>query len=158
SADAFAADAKLADDLKAAHRYHAACSAALAAAGQAEDAAKLDDKEKTRLRQQALDWLRADLALRRKQLRSWWPGRAGQARAALAHWQKDPDLASLRDQAALAKLPAQEQKAFARLWADVQALLKKAGAEGQELRPASCRGAAGRLGRRKRGRRLARAA
>jgi len=42
-------------------------SAALAAAGQGEDAAKLDDKERTRLRKQALDWLRADLALRRKQ-------------------------------------------------------------------------------------------
>src|SRR5262249_50569117 len=43
-AGAFAADPKLADDLRAAHRYSAACYAALAAAGQGEDAAKLDDK------------------------------------------------------------------------------------------------------------------
>src|SRR6516164_4586354 len=56
-AAAFAADPKLADDLKAGHRYRAACAAALAAAGQGEDAAKLDDKEKVRLRKQALDWL-----------------------------------------------------------------------------------------------------
>src|SRR5262249_47191276 len=42
-ADAFAADASLADDPKLAHRYHAACHAALAAAGQGKDAAKLDD-------------------------------------------------------------------------------------------------------------------
>ena len=37
-AAAFAADPKLADDLKAGHRYNAACFAALAAAGQGEDA------------------------------------------------------------------------------------------------------------------------
>jgi len=41
----------------------------------------------------------------------------------LRHWQQDSDLASLRDAAALAKLPAEEQKAFAQLWADVAALL-----------------------------------
>jgi len=45
---------------------------------------------------------------------------------ALRHWQKDTDLAGIRDKAALAKLPAQEQKAFTQLWADVAALLKKA--------------------------------
>ena len=48
-AAAFAADPKLADDLEAGHRYNAACYAALAAAGQGEDAAKLDDKDKARL-------------------------------------------------------------------------------------------------------------
>jgi hypothetical protein len=35
-------------------------------------------------------------------------------------------LAGIRDKAALVKLPAEEQKAFTRLWADVAALLKKA--------------------------------
>jgi hypothetical protein len=44
----------------------------------------------------------------------------------LSHWRKDADLAGLRDQSALAKLSAQEQKAFAQLWADVAATLKKA--------------------------------
>ena len=43
-------------------RYDAACSAALAAAGQGVDSANLDDQERTRLRKQALHWLRADLA------------------------------------------------------------------------------------------------
>ena len=57
-AEAFAADATLADDLKAGHRYDAACFAARAAAGEVENPAKLDNKERTRLRQQALDWLR----------------------------------------------------------------------------------------------------
>ena len=45
---------------------------------------------------------------------------------ALRHWQQDADLAGIRDAAALAKLPADEQKAFSKLWADVAAVLKKA--------------------------------
>src|SRR5262249_12347106 len=60
-ADAFAADPEQADDVKSAHRYHAACCAALAAA-----ALKPNDKEQPRLRRQALDWLRADLAVWKK--------------------------------------------------------------------------------------------
>jgi hypothetical protein len=47
----------------------------------------------------------------------------------LRHWQKDTDLAGLRDKEAMAKLPAQEQKAFTQFWADVAALVKKAGQE-----------------------------
>ena len=109
---------------KAGHRYNAACFAALAAAGQGEDAAKLDDKERTRLRKQALDWLRADLALRGKQLETGKPADRAEVQQALRHWQQDTDLAGIRDAAALAKLPAEEQKAFTQLWADVAALLK----------------------------------
>ena len=56
--EAFTADAKLADDLHAGHRYDAACSAALSAAGQAKDADKLTDQERADLRNQALQWLR----------------------------------------------------------------------------------------------------
>jgi tetratricopeptide (TPR) repeat protein len=41
-------------------------------------------------------------------------------------WRQAPDLASVRDAAALTKLTADEQKAFAQLWTDVEALLKKA--------------------------------
>jgi tetratricopeptide (TPR) repeat protein len=126
SADAFVADPKVADDLKAGHRYKAACSAALAAAGQGEDAARLDDKEKARLRQQALAWLKADLALRTKQQQSGQPADRLDAQQKLKHWQKDSDLAGIRDAIALAKLPAEERAACEKLWADVQALLKRA--------------------------------
>ena len=95
--DAFASDPRAADDLEAGHRYNAACAAALAAAGQGEDAARLDDNERTRLRKQALDWLKADLAARGSRVDSGPP----EARAAivrtLSHWQKDTDLAGLRD-------------------------------------------------------------
>src|SRR5262249_52630365 len=104
---------------------NAACSAALAAAGQGEDA-RLGEMERLELRRRALTWLRADLALRSKQIRSWWPGEAAQARAALARWQKDRDLAGLRDSAALAKLRAEEGGPCETLWGDVRALLKKA--------------------------------
>jgi serine/threonine-protein kinase len=125
-ADAFAADPKLADDLGSAHRYSAACFAALAAAGQGQDASKLDGKEKARLRKQALDWLRADLALRTKQRESGQPAERAAVQRALRHWQKDTDLASIRDKSALARLPADEQKVFAQFWADVAAPLKNA--------------------------------
>jgi hypothetical protein len=125
-AEAFDADPKLAEDLEAAHRYSAACSAALAAAGQGQDAAKLDDAERTRLRKQALDWLRADLALRTKQIESANPADRATVQQKMIHWQKDTDLAGIRDKAALAKLPGEEQKACTQLWVDVAALLKKA--------------------------------
>lgn len=126
STEAFAAEPKLADNLKARHRYNAACSAALAAAAKGPNSGKLDDKQRARLRKQALDWLEADLAGWTKLLDSGPPQARPFIVQALTHWQKDADLAGIRDKAALAKLPAQEQKAFTQLWADVAALLKKA--------------------------------
>jgi tetratricopeptide (TPR) repeat protein len=131
-AEAFAADPRLANDPLQPHRYNAACAAALAAAGRGEDAKLLPDKEVALLRRQALAWLRADLAARRSQLKSWLPGLADQARQALAHWQQDPDLAGLRDKDAVAKLPADEQPAWRQLWTDVEALLQKAQGAGKE--------------------------
>src|SRR5262249_6257908 len=52
-AEAFAADPKLADDLRTGARYYAACAAALAGCGRGKDAKSLDEKERGRLRQQA---------------------------------------------------------------------------------------------------------
>jgi serine/threonine-protein kinase len=126
SAEAFAADPKLASDLQGRYRYSAACSASLAAAGRGEDAAGLDDKERARLRRHALDWLRADLALWTKQLESDKPAVRAVVPQALRHWQKDTDLAGIRDKTALAKLPNAEQTPFIQFWAEVAALLKKA--------------------------------
>jgi hypothetical protein len=42
----------------------------------------------------------------------------------LRHWQTGPDLAGLRDQDALARLP--QDQAWGQLWADVADLLKRA--------------------------------
>jgi serine/threonine-protein kinase len=125
-ADAFAAEPKLAAEPPSGHRYNAACNAALAAAGQGEDAMNLADEERTRLRQQALDWLRADLTAWTKVLDKGPPQARQVVAQTLQHWQKDTDLAGLRDKAALDKLPAAERDAWQRLWADVDALLKRA--------------------------------
>jgi serine/threonine-protein kinase len=125
-ADAFAAQATLADDLRTGHRYNAACWAALAAAEQGASTAR----EGGRLRRQALDWLRADLAAWGKGVSEGaTPGRAA-AEKALRHWQQDADLASVRDWAALARLPREERADWARLWADVADLLEEAGGQG----------------------------
>jgi hypothetical protein len=114
------------DDTVEGHHYNVTCKAALAAAGHGEDAAKLDDPERSRLRKQALDWLRADLAPRIKQIHSANPTDRAAAQQALRRWRKDTDLAAIRDSSALAKLPEAERKACTQLWADVAALLEKA--------------------------------
>src|SRR5262249_34085649 len=107
-------------------RFALACGLARAAAGQGEPGARRDRKDQGRLRQQALDSLREGLALSPRQRQAGTPAERAKVRKALHQWQKDTDLASLRDQAALARLPAQEREAFTRLWADVAALVKKA--------------------------------
>jgi hypothetical protein len=53
------------------------------------------------------------------------PGRAA-VRQTLQHWQKRPDLAGVRDKAALDRLPAAERDAWQRLWSDVGSLLQRA--------------------------------
>jgi hypothetical protein len=122
-ADAFAAEPKLAADFDEQHRYHAACSAALAAAGQGEDATKLDDKERVRLRRQALDWLRDELTTYAEPS---IPYISRYIQPRLAPWRQDPDLASLRDPQALDRLPENERAPWRALWRDVDELLKKA--------------------------------
>jgi serine/threonine-protein kinase len=121
--EALAVQPALAEDLKASHRYNAACMAALAGCLPGADDPPLSEAVRARWREQALAWLRADLALWTQVLAS---GKA-EARAAglhmLTHWQRDPDLAGLRDEAALAKLPAAEREACRQLWAAVQQLL-----------------------------------
>jgi Tfp pilus assembly protein PilF len=124
-ADAFAADPKLAADKGQQHRYNAACSAALAAAGQGEDARSLPDKDAQRLRQQALDWLRADLAAYAKLAERDEPAAKQTVRQKMVHWQQNADLASVRDRDALDRLPEAERMAWYQLWDDVTGLLKK---------------------------------
>ena len=43
----------------------------------------------------------------------------------LQHCRKDPDLAGIRDPAAVAKVPPDEREECKKLWADVATLLKK---------------------------------
>jgi Flp pilus assembly protein TadD len=125
-AEAFAADRNLADDVNSGNRYNAACCAALTAAGQGKDPALPDDKEKARLRGQALAWLQADLTLWSKQAESAQPQDRATAMKTLRHWQQDLDLASVRNADALAKLTPAEREAWRKLWAAVDDLLAKA--------------------------------
>ncbi len=112
-ATVFAARPALADDLGSANRYNAACAAA-----QAADGARLGETERAGLRRQALDWLRADLAQAAKLRRD---GKSGGP--PFTTWRTDTDLAAVRDQVPLAKLPATEREEWRRLWADVDASL-----------------------------------
>jgi serine/threonine-protein kinase len=125
-AAAFAPDPRLAADLKQQHRYNAACCAALAAAGRAEDAKALPDKVRLMLRRQALAWLRDDLAAYAQLAERDDPAARGSVRRRLAHWQQDADLASVRDPQALDLLLEDERRPWRQLWDDVAALLKKA--------------------------------
>jgi serine/threonine protein kinase/Flp pilus assembly protein TadD len=108
-----------------AHRYNAACVVALAGCGRGKDADKLDDKERARLRQQALDWLRADLAAWQMRLVNAPDKGRPAVRQVLRYWKQDSDLAGVRGEA-LAKLPEAERQAWQRLWDDAAALLRRA--------------------------------
>ncbi|HVS40470.1 MAG TPA: serine/threonine-protein kinase, partial [Gemmataceae bacterium] len=127
--DAFTDDPKLAESMNSGPRYTAACCAAHAGCGMTGDGRNLDEKERAGWRRQAVDWLRATLEVRAKRLE----GGPAQGRKIVAmsmrRWQQDTDLSGLRDAAELGKLPADEQEACKRLWADVQVLLDKAEAK-----------------------------
>jgi tetratricopeptide (TPR) repeat protein len=125
--DAFSNDTRLADDLQNPHRYNAACAAAVAGAGRGKDAANLDDKERARLRRQALDWLRADLAAYHRLLDKE-PAKARLViKQRMQHWWQDADFSSVRGNDALGRLPEAERRAWRQLWDDVAALRKQAG-------------------------------
>jgi tetratricopeptide (TPR) repeat protein len=123
--EAFATNPKLADMLAGGHRYNAACVAALAGCGHGKDTGGLDEKERARLRQQALHWLRADLAAWGRQLEKGAAKTHPVVAAQMRHWQVDPDFARMRGKEALAKLPEPERAAWRQLWADVEKMLDK---------------------------------
>jgi serine/threonine-protein kinase len=123
--EAFDRDVKLTDNMQRQFRYNAACAAVLAGSGKGEDAAKLDDKDRGRLRKQALDWLRADLVIWAKQAESSKADDRAIVVQILKLWQEDADLACVRDKSALEKLPDAERAEWDKLWAEVAELLKK---------------------------------
>ncbi len=125
-AAALAADPKLGDNLQAGHRYNAACCAALAGTGRGKDDPAPDEATRARLRGQALTWLRADLAAWSKILDSDDPKARAVVAPMLRHWQEDPDLAGVRDEAELARLPESERGSWRRLWSEVATPLARA--------------------------------
>jgi serine/threonine-protein kinase len=127
--------ALLAHNLGNSRVYDAACVATLAGCGQGEDGARLSDTERAGWRRQAVDWLRVDLTRRGKHLAGKAP--PAQMQQQLSWWLRDPDLAGIRDAAALAKLPEAEQARCRQLWADVAQLLHQAasGPDAAKARP-----------------------
>jgi hypothetical protein len=123
-AEAFAHDAKFADDLQTGNRYNAACTAALAGCGRGADAPAAE-ADRAALRAQALKWLQADLTAWKPQTKNLLPAVRTQAVNALAHWREDDDLAGVRGADALMKLPEAERQEWQKLWADLDALLPK---------------------------------
>jgi Flp pilus assembly protein TadD len=125
-ADAFGQRPSLMDGPRSNHRYNAACSAALAGCGKGRDEPAPGPADRARLRAQALDWLKADLAATARRLdASPAPDRAG-VEAWLLHWRNDPDLAGVRDAKELAKLPEATRPEWQALWDAVDALLHRA--------------------------------
>jgi len=124
-ADAFAAEPKLAADLDRQHRYNAACSAALASAGQGEDALRLPDKVVGMFRRWALGWLRDDLTTYAKLAEQNNPAVKQAVQQRLVHWRRDLDLASVRTPQALDLLADNERAACQALWRDVEELLSR---------------------------------
>ncbi len=121
-AAAFAEQPRLAGDLNQQHRYNAACAAALAGCGQGADADKLCEKERARLRQQALDWLHADLKVYRRELEKAADKVRGAVAQRMQHWLQDTDFAGVRGADALARLPEGERQQWHDLWQEVEAL------------------------------------
>ena len=89
-------------------------------------AATVPDKARASLHKRALEWLRADLAGRTRQLKGDSPLVRAEVRLVLHIWRSDPALAGVRDAGRLAALPSEERAAWQQFWADVAALAAKA--------------------------------
>jgi serine/threonine protein kinase/tetratricopeptide (TPR) repeat protein len=120
---AFAAHPWLFKDLRS-FRLHAAYSATQAGFGQGPDAHRLGPQQRARLRQQALDWLRAELAVWVKELNDH-PYTARQVQEVIGYWQADV-AAVARNPEALARLPAAERRQWQQLLANIPDTLRRA--------------------------------
>ncbi|MCK6460539.1 MAG: tetratricopeptide repeat protein, partial [Planctomycetes bacterium] len=107
-------------------RYNAACAAALGGSGMGAET--LDDAERSRLRGLAIEWLRAELAAEGDRLKEGSEAARRGVRQNLFYWLLDSELAGIRDEARLARLPAGERRMCRALWRDVDAILSRAGA------------------------------
>jgi serine/threonine-protein kinase len=116
----------LPDELELGHHFLAACAAAQAAAGNGGDADKLEERERTRLRQEALEWMQAELAARGKQATSARAAERVGVPRTLRRWQSDPALAGIRDKDGIAGLPETERQAWQKFWTEVDTLLERA--------------------------------
>jgi hypothetical protein len=128
-AEAFRIQPQLAGAQPSELRNNAACAAALAGCGQGKDAEALSPEERARLRQRALEWLRAEVAAWRAVLERARGKAAPVVAQQMAHWLQDTNFAGVRGPEALARLPKEEREAWQKFWAEVEQLCSKARAE-----------------------------
>ena len=114
---AFALEPARANDLVQGYRYHAAGCAARAGSGLGRDQQAPGDA--ARWRNQALEWLRAELTARRQQIAGGRAEQARESREKLHSWQTDPHLARVRKRNFLDKLPEPEQASWREFWTQV---------------------------------------
>jgi tetratricopeptide (TPR) repeat protein len=130
-ADALAADPALADDRKSASPgEHPAREDAARAAAQAGCGAGRDDPPdaaaRTKLRRQALEWMRAELAAWAKEVDAGHSALRSDTQAALTRWRSgELDLAGVHSPDGLARWPEAERADWRAFWADVDALQKR---------------------------------
>jgi tetratricopeptide (TPR) repeat protein len=98
--------------------HRAAGFAALASGGPGQDAG-----QRAALRDKALNWLRAELDVRRARIARGTPEEVGKQREALRAWLKNGNLRNVKPEA-VASFPEPEQEAWLRLWAEVAVLGK----------------------------------
>ncbi len=119
---AFAIDPNLANDSTFSSRYVAATAAAKIGCGKGTKGLALDEPAKAKIRRQALDWLKADLAANRDAA-SRSPRDGHFTELTLLSWKADIDLAGVRDPDGLAILPEVERTEWQDLWLKVDRLL-----------------------------------
>ena len=125
-AEALEAEPGLGNDRRNGHRYNAACAASLGASGEGRGDPPPDDAQKTKLRGQALGWLKAELATWKGLLASGPPGIRPAVVQTLNHWKQDKDLAAIRDAGPLSRIPEAERKEWQALWSEVEMVLDRA--------------------------------
>jgi serine/threonine-protein kinase len=128
---AFTAQPRFAANPRTFHRFEAACAAALTGAGLASDGGELDEAERGRWWQQALDWLQADIDLLRQRLEN---GKGQECLMVLRGWFPLATQHRFRDPKWAAKLPYVKRRAWDHLWADIDDLWKQANAGGGQAR------------------------
>ncbi len=121
---AFTLDRAAAENLATGSRHQAARCALLAAQGRGKDAPS-DEGERAQLRRQALEWLRADLALWAKRADDKSNSQRAAVRQSLNAMRTHDALIGVRDEKALAALPEGERRAWQEFWTEVAALLTR---------------------------------
>ena len=119
-ADAVSADPEFPEHSPWAIRRIAAGAAVLAGCGEPGGNATLCPAQQTQWREQGLQWLKDQLALQMSVVDYKNKPGCAMFRSFLAPWQHDTDLARVREPAALAHLPAEEQEHWQDFWESLQ--------------------------------------